>query len=326
MMNVPYFIHRNIEKMVTFVQKTTSPVQQYRSIYHFALIKILVSHQLAEQGITWEDFISRDFFRVPQQPSETVHGAGEPSHPPDRVEVEHISTPLVQTYQRGHRALFAATRQVLSPREVEGVLPTSSTRRVLSPRGVERVSLSSPVQVQVQDRGKRPMHDEGPSGGRDTDMTVIDVDTGSPSSKLREVIQEQRAENDQLKDQLQKAQWVINYLEQRNKQLEDELTYYELRRIREDRQWNRKRPGDMTPTDRDTELTHVNIHLEKLLAKANRDKDMLRHMKGHYWARMHVCKARMKIMKRRLRKALRRRKRPNPLRILAEASLTGQDT
>ena len=53
---------------------------------------------------------------------------------------------------------------------------------------------------------------------------------------------------------------------------------------------------------------------------------MLRHMKGHYWARMHVCKARMKILKRRLREALRRRKRPNPLRILAEASLTGQDT
>ena len=169
------------------------------------------------------------------------------------------------------------------------------------------------------------MHDEGPSGGRDTDFTVIDVDVSSPSSKLREVIQEQRAENDKLKDQLQKAQWVINYLEQRNKQLEDELTYYELRRIREDRQWNRKRPGDMTPANRDTVLTHVNIHLEKFLAKANRDKDMLRHMKGHYWARMHVCKARMKIMKRRLRKALKRRKRPDPLRILAEALLNKQD-
>ena len=119
---------------------------------------------------------------------------------------------------------------------------------------------------------------------------------------------------------------MINYLEQRNKQLEDELTYYELRRIREDRQWNRKRPGDMTPTEKDTILTHANIHLVKFLAKANRDKDMLRHMKGHYWARMHVCKARMKIMKKRLRKALQRRKRPNPLRILAEASFTEQDT
>ena len=252
-----------------FVQKKTSPVQQYRSIYHFALIKIMVSHQLAEQGITWEDFISRDFFRVPQPLLETVHDAGEPSHQPDILEVEHISTPLVQTYQRGHRALFAATRRVLSPREVEGVLPTSSVERVLSPHDVEGVSPSSSAQVQIKDKGKRPIHDEGPSGGRDTDFTVIDVDASSPSSKLREVIQEQRAENDKLKDQLQKAQWVIKYLEQRNKQLEDELTFYELRRIREDRQWNRKRPGDMTPANRDTVLTHVNIHLDKLLAKAN---------------------------------------------------------
>ena len=77
----------------------------------------------------------------------------------------------------------------------------------------------------------------------------------------------------------------------------------------------------MTPADRGTCLTHVNIHLEKLLAKANRDKYMLRHMKGHYWARMHVCKEKIKILKRRLSRALKRRKRPDPLWILAEASL-----
>ena len=85
---------------------------------------------------------------------------------------------------------------------MEGVLPTSSAERVLSPHDVEGVSPSSSAQVQIQDRGKKPMHDEGPSGGRDIDFTVIDVDASSPSSKLREVIQEQRAENDQLRDQL----------------------------------------------------------------------------------------------------------------------------
>ena len=114
---------------------------------------------------------------------------------------------------------------------------------------------------------------------------------------------------------------MINYLEQQNKQLEDQHTLVELRRIREDRQLAWKRPGDMKPADRETCLTHVNIHLEKLLEKANRDKDMLHHMKGHYWARMHVCRAKMKILKRRLSRALKRRKRPDPLRILAEASL-----
>ena len=57
------------------------------------------------------------------------------------------------------------------------------------------------------------MHDEGPSGGQDTDFALIDVDLSSPSSKLKEIIQEQKAENDTLKEKLQRAQWVINYLE-----------------------------------------------------------------------------------------------------------------
>ena len=60
---------------------------------------------------------------------------------------------------------------------------------------------------------------------------------------------------------------MIKYLEQRNKQLEDQHTLVELRRIREDRQLAWKRPGDMTPIERETELMHVNIHLEKLLEK-----------------------------------------------------------
>ena len=144
----------------------------------------MVVHQLTQQGIAWEEFISRDFFAAPQPPPEVVHDEGEPSHQFDIPETKHISAPMYVTYQRGHRALFAATRQVLSPPGVEGVSLTSSAERVLSPHDVEGVSLSSSAQVQFQDRGKRPMHDEGPSGGRDTDFTFIDVDASSPSSKL----------------------------------------------------------------------------------------------------------------------------------------------
>ena len=82
----------------------------------------------------------------------------------------------------------------------------------------------------------------------------------------------------------------------------------------------------MTPIDQESMLIRVNTHLEKLLAKANRDKDILCHMKNHYWARMHVCKAKMKILKRRLSRALNRRKKPDPLQILAEASLARHNT
>ena len=47
MMNIPYFMFRNIERMVVLVQKKT-PSQQHRSIYHYALIKIVVVHHLAQ--------------------------------------------------------------------------------------------------------------------------------------------------------------------------------------------------------------------------------------------------------------------------------------
>ena len=57
------------------------------------------------------------------------------------------------------------------------------------------------------------MQDESPSGGQDTDFILIDEDSSSPTSKLRETIQEQKAEIDTLTVKLQRAQWIINYLE-----------------------------------------------------------------------------------------------------------------
>lgn len=73
-------------------------------------------------------------------------------------------------------------------------------------------------------------------------------------------------------------------------------------------------------------LIWVNAHLERLFAKANQDKKLLRNMKNHYWARMHLYKAKMKVLQRQLAKALKWRKRPDPLHILAEASLKDQGT
>lgn len=152
------------------------------------------------------------------------------------------------------------------------------------------------------------------------------MDRSSPSSKLRKIIQEKKTEIDSLNEKLLKAECLIKYLEQCNKQLEDEHRLIELRQIREDRRLARKRPGDLTPVEQQFWLEKVNRHLEELLAKANRDKDILRHMKNHYWARMHVGKAKMKILQRRLSKALKQRKRLDPLRVLAKASLAEHDT
>ena len=83
----------------------------------------------------------------------------------------------------------------------------------------------------------------------------------------------------------------------------------------------------MTSIEQEIEANHEtwvereNIHLEKLLKKANKENNMLRHMKNHYWARNHVCKARIKILKAKSKRALRCRKRKYRLQILAKASL-----
>ena len=156
-------------------------------------------------------------------------------------------------------------------------------------------------------------------------IDVVDLDISSPSLEPKEIIQHLRAENDSLHQRLEMENWTITYLEQCNEQLEDEHTLDELRRIHEDRNLARKRLGDLVPVEREAMLLQVNAHLERLLAKANQDKDLLRNMKNHYWARMHICKARMKVLQRRLAKALKRRKRPDPLHILAEASLKEHD-
>ena len=108
-MSIPYFMCQNIERMNTLVQRKT-PKQQHNSIYHYTLIKIIVVHQLGLQGITWDEFISCDFFAAPQPPPEIVHDVGEPSHQFEVPETEPIRVPVCVTYQRGTKALFAAAR------------------------------------------------------------------------------------------------------------------------------------------------------------------------------------------------------------------------
>src|ERR1700733_2353694 len=189
----------------------------------------------------------------------------------------HVVSPPQLTYQRGHRTLFAAARRVLSPQQVEGVSSSSSGQRVLSPHQVEGASF--PTEAQVSERGKQPMIEERLSGD-----PVIDLDAGSPSIELKDIIQEQSTEINSLETKLLMEKWIIKYLEQRNKQLEDEKELDELWRIRSDRVINRRRPGDLLPKERESMLIRVNTHLEGLLAKANRNNNLLRNMKNHYWA------------------------------------------
>ena len=78
--------------------------------------------------------------------------------------------------------------------------------------------------------------------------------------------------------------------------------------------------------DRYTWLEIVNLHLEKLLRKANRHNQMITHMAYHYRTRNKICNRRVRKMKVRLRRALKGKKEEDRLMMLVEASLAHQST
>ena len=90
---------------------------------------------------------------------------------------------------------------------------------------------------------------------------------GPQSANLRDIIQEQQTEIKALSLNLERAKWIIKYLEQRNKHLEDQHVIMELQNIRENRQAAQRRRIEFTSLeqeindDQESWLKRVNIHL-----------------------------------------------------------------
>ena len=73
--------------------------------------------------------------------------------------------------------------------------------------------------------------------------------------------------------------------------------------------------------DRESWLERVNIHIEKMLGKSNKENKMLHHMAYHYLARNKICKTRINSIKAKLKRDLRAKKEQDKLKIFVEASL-----
>ena len=109
----------------------------------------------------------------------------------------------------------------------------------------------------------------------------------------------------------------------------------ELQNIRENRQAAQRRGIELTSLeqeindDRESNLERINIQLERLMDKADKDHAFLRHMDFHYMARNKVCKARIRNLKAKLKKEIRKQKRQKEhdhIQILVEASLAQHET
>lgn len=89
------------------------------------------------------------------------------------------------------------------------------------------------------------MHDEGSTEGQDRYFVLVeedDIDLGPQSSRLKDmIIKEKEVKIQALSPDLEGEKWIISFLEQENKQLEDKQNIMELQTIRENRQATKRR-------------------------------------------------------------------------------------
>lgn len=134
------------------------------------------------------------------------------------------------TYQRGTRKFFVASSQVFVPQNVEGTLPFSSAhKQMLSPQDVEgALPSSSTQQVQVQqlNKGKEKLQEEDLDDEQERefeleehdepqqlDTEIIDLEAQERETIKDIIIQKKEAHIQALMDNLERAKFVITYLE-----------------------------------------------------------------------------------------------------------------
>jgi len=106
---------------------------------------------------------------------------------------------------------------------VEGVSFSSPDHRKMLSSPRVKGSLPSSLAIQVgqqsksKDKGKQKMHEEGPTKGQGRDFILIEedvTDLGSQNSKLKDmIIKEKEVEIQALSLNLERAKWIINFLE-----------------------------------------------------------------------------------------------------------------
>lgn len=82
-------------------------------------------------------------------------------------------------------------------------------------------------------------------------ILIQDDDADVESARLRITIQEHNTEIQDLSLNVERAKWIIKYLEQRNKQLEDQHEIMELQNIRENRQAAQQRRIELTTLEQE---------------------------------------------------------------------------
>jgi len=110
-------------------------------------------------------------------------------------------------------------------------------------------------------------HDETKQCYTHHGVEIIELEAQDEETIKDIIIQEKEAQVQALMDNLERANYVITYLEQENKHLSDKQVLMELEPLKVKRQSNKEAQVTLTPIekdiedDRETWLERVNLHL-----------------------------------------------------------------
>jgi hypothetical protein len=78
-LNVPFYLHRSLQKMAKFYQRQKLNPQS--SLFHYGLIRILVVSHLSKTGDSWGNFLFRNNFTLPKNEIESPLHLNENPNP-----------------------------------------------------------------------------------------------------------------------------------------------------------------------------------------------------------------------------------------------------
>ena len=146
---------------------------------------------------------------------------------------------------------------MLSPQGVEGAFPSSLAKQVQveQKRKGKGKGKKNMQKKDLSDEKERDFnlfdHEETQQHFTHQGVDVIDLETQDPKTAKDMIIKEQEVEIQALLDNLERAKWVIKYLEQENKQLSNKQVLMELQIIKENRQKAKKAKVKLTSIEQE---------------------------------------------------------------------------
>jgi hypothetical protein len=160
-MNIPYYLLRSISKMSDRVQAKSKDVDS--SLFHFGLIKMLVSEELGKKDISWENFVVTSHFKLDLAPtpqsqresplspsSNSKEGTNRKRKGKTPIQVPEISKQVIEVEEE----VCPSPDRYFSPPPPPGLEEVPSSTKAASKKGKKLLFPSSPPTVEI--KGKRP--------------------------------------------------------------------------------------------------------------------------------------------------------------------------